>query len=348
MHLSGDLTKRGTTSDDVTVVITADGAPVLQQTLAGGATGTVAVNRDIPVHHGQVLQWRVQVDSPVDVDQISWTPRAYYTAADGLARTTDGNGNPLVDLFPPYTLDIYPTDSLTAPQGSYHVPADGQLSVAPQLSFDFGAGPADRAHRLHRQAPRPLLGKAFFDIHNGVVSAPGPLTVTASAGDDLFFDFSTLDPTLRPVRDRPLRHRGRLGGRAQRVPQRGGGGRLPAAVPGLGRGRVQRQPGPRYPADRADRPRDRRALRRPAAQQRRPAGAEGRVRRRPAGQPAEGHPFTPSPAATTGGARGPLVGRARTRSAAPGWVSESIALPVPSDFAGGTAVPRLSRPSRSR
>jgi RHS repeat-associated protein len=197
MHLAGDLHKRAATSDDVTVVITRNGSPVFQQTLAGAATGTVPVNLDVPVQQGQTLAWRVKVDSPIDLGRLDWVPQAYYTAADGVDRVTDAAGNPLIAVNPPYELDMYPADDLTAPQGFLPVTADGQLSVDPSLAFDFGTAhpTAKVAFTVKRRGQ--LLAKRFFDITAGQVGAPDPVTVDANAGDELFFDFSTTDPTLR-------------------------------------------------------------------------------------------------------------------------------------------------------
>ncbi len=196
MHLSGDLHKKGATSDDVTVLITRDNVPVLQQTLAGGTTGTVPVDLDVPVTQGQVLRWRVKVDSPIDLGQLDWTPRAFYTAANGVDRLTDANGNPTIDVFPPYALDMYPADELTAPQGFQHIASDSTLTVAPSLTFDFGGEHPDGQVVFTVKRRGELLGKRTFDIHGGTVTTPDPFTVDAKAGDDLFYDFSTLDPKL--------------------------------------------------------------------------------------------------------------------------------------------------------
>lgn len=195
MHLSGDVTKSGATSDDVTVLITRDGTPVLQRTLTGPATGTVPVDLDVDVRKGQTLTWRIATDSPVDLTRLTWQPRAIYTSAEGVDRVTDGNGNPLIVLDPPYQEDMYPEDDLSGAQGFQHVAADGPMTVSPTMTVRPGAPDARVAFTVKRRGE--LLAKRFFTVHGGTVDAPAPFTVQARAGDDLFFDFSTSSTKLR-------------------------------------------------------------------------------------------------------------------------------------------------------
>ncbi|WP_436791207.1 SpvB/TcaC N-terminal domain-containing protein [Yinghuangia sp. YIM S10712] len=195
MRLGGDVTKHATTTDDITVVITRDGTPVLERTLAGTATGTVPVDLDVEVRQGQVLQWRIATDSPIDLTQVSWKPRATYTSAQGVERVTDGNGDPLIVLNPPYETDMYPQDGLTAPQEFHHVTADGPVTVSPRLSFTPQAPNARIAFTVKRRGE--LLAKRYFTVQEGVLDSPAPFTVEARAGDDLFFDFSTTSTQLR-------------------------------------------------------------------------------------------------------------------------------------------------------
>jgi RHS repeat-associated protein len=196
LHITGDLTKKSATTDDVTVMIVRDGTPVLSKTLAADATGTVPVGLDVPVQQGQILTWRVAVDSPIDLGQIAWVPHAVYTAAQGVDRVVDGNGNPLIAVDPPYDVDMYPVDSLAAPQGSYHVATGGTLTVTPSLTFGFGSATPTAKVAFTVKKRGALLTKAYVDIKNGVVTMPGDLSVTAASDDDLFFDFSTLDTGL--------------------------------------------------------------------------------------------------------------------------------------------------------
>ena len=189
LHLTGDLRKKPTT-DDVAVVITRDGEEVFNRTLPAATDGGIPLNIDVPVHQGQTLRWRVAVDSPVDLGQLAWAPHGFYTAADGVDQVTDDSGNPLFTVDPPYDVDMYPVDGLTAPQGFRHIAADGTITVAPRLAFGTETS-ARVAFTVKRRGE--LLVKRTFDAR----TVPEPFTVDVRAGDDLFFDFSTTDPTLR-------------------------------------------------------------------------------------------------------------------------------------------------------
>lgn len=200
LHLAGAFTKSGATTDDVTVVITRDGTPVFEQTLAGTATGTVTVDQDMPVTQGQKLAWRLRIDSPVDLGKLSWTPTAHYTVAPSIDRLFDENGQPLVKLNPPYDADLYPGDDLTAAQAAYTVPADGTVSVQPSLSFDFGGQAYDSTVVFTVKSRSGLKAKKVIQITDGTLPDPASLQVDvpATAGEELFFDFSTRDRKLRP------------------------------------------------------------------------------------------------------------------------------------------------------
>ncbi|OLB80539.1 MAG: hypothetical protein AUI14_06360 [Actinobacteria bacterium 13_2_20CM_2_71_6] len=198
LHLSGALTKKAPTTDDVTAVITLDGQPVFTAAMPADQSGDLPVELDLPVQQGQQLAWRIRVDSPIDVTQLRWTPKATYTAAQGAARLTDPAGNPTLSVQPGYDIDMYPVDDLTAPQQSYTVPADGTLTVNPALAFDFGDQHPDAQVVFTVKRRGALLGKKVITITGGQVPTDLGLTVPVHTGDELFFDFSTLDATLPP------------------------------------------------------------------------------------------------------------------------------------------------------
>ncbi|HEV8562247.1 MAG TPA: SpvB/TcaC N-terminal domain-containing protein [Actinophytocola sp.] len=196
LHLAGDVSKTGSTTDDVTVVITRNGTEVLNRTLAGGSGGTVPVDLDIPVTADDTLSWKLKADSPIDLGTLHWVPEAFYTAADGGVPVADQDGNPTLRINPPYEVDMYPATTLTAPQGFSTAPASGNVTVEPNLAFNFG-GQTPNARVVFTVKRRgQLLAKRAIDIVNGQVPAIGALTVPVTAGDDLFFDFSTVDTTL--------------------------------------------------------------------------------------------------------------------------------------------------------
>lgn len=196
LHLSGDVVKSGPTSDDVTVVISRGGTDVLSRTLAAGSGGTATVDLDIPVSANDTLSWRLRVDSPIDAGAVRWVPRADYTAADGVDEVVDDHGNPTLTITPPYEMDVYPASTLTAPQGFHTATQTGQLTVQPALAFDFGGQTPNARVVLTVKKRGALLAKKVITIANGQVPAIDPLTVDVTEGDDLYFDFSTTDPTL--------------------------------------------------------------------------------------------------------------------------------------------------------
>jgi RHS repeat-associated protein len=195
LHLSGDVSKVGPTTDDVAVVITRNGTDVFAGNLPAATGGTVPISLDIPVTANDTLSWRLRVDSPIDAGTLHWVPEAHYTAAEGGVPVFDGDGNPTLKISPPYDLDMYPVDTLTAPQGSYTATQSGQLTVEPTLALD-GTANAKVVFTVKRRGA--LLAKQAIDVVNGQVPAPESLrtNVTVAQGDELFFDFSTLDTTL--------------------------------------------------------------------------------------------------------------------------------------------------------
>ncbi|HZB32323.1 MAG TPA: SpvB/TcaC N-terminal domain-containing protein [Streptosporangiaceae bacterium] len=196
LHLGGTLTKSGATTDDITLLITQNGEPVVETSLAAADSGDIAVNKDIEVTRGQKLAWRVRVDSPIDLGKISWTPTAHYTAAPGVDRLFDDEGNPLIKIDPPYDIDMYPGNDLTAPQESFTATSDGTITVNPELTFDFGGRQPDSTVVFTVKRAGGLVAKREITITDGQVSDPADLSVPVSAGQELFFDFSTRDRKL--------------------------------------------------------------------------------------------------------------------------------------------------------
>lgn len=191
VQLTGDLQKIGITTDDITVLVLKNGVTVLEQTMAWSETGTIAINQAFAVLPQDVFQLRVKIDSPVDLQQIRWSPSLFYLEAEGKT-VVDEDGNYLLQLHPPYDMDMYPVSNLTAPQVAWTAPQTGLLTVSPQLV----AQPNSNGLVTFTVKKRgELLAKQTISIVNGSVTL-SPLTVAVTAGDALFFDFSVYDPIL--------------------------------------------------------------------------------------------------------------------------------------------------------
>ncbi|BEL05797.1 hypothetical protein Q0Z83_039880 [Actinoplanes sichuanensis] len=164
LHLSGNLTKSAATTDDVTAEITRAGQVVFSRTLAAADSGEIPVDLDIAVEKGQELTWRIRTDSPIDLSKLTWVPQAAYTT-------------PELKVDAPYSIDMYPDDGLDAPQQAWTAPADGTLTVVPDVE-------SDQPVIFTVKKRGALLAKET--VIEGLT-----VTVPVSAGDELFFDFST-------------------------------------------------------------------------------------------------------------------------------------------------------------
>ncbi|MDY7085985.1 MAG: SpvB/TcaC N-terminal domain-containing protein [Actinomycetota bacterium] len=316
LHLTGSLTKKAATTDDVTAVITRDGQTVFSRTIAAADTGEIPLDLDLPVQKGQKLSWRIKIDSPIDLSQVTWTPKAAYA-------------EPETTIEAPYAVDLYPVGNLTAPQAAYTAPADGTLTVAPAVAGEGGQVVLTVKKR------GALLAKR-------VVEPDLTLTVPVTAGDELFFDFSTLDATVTSHEVRVGLSPDELAVAPSALHTAAAEGAFPQPYRGWGaigyNGNKERASRPINQGDlvvdesyRDQLPRDVD----PQAQKDEFA-ADPRV------TPPKAFPFTPDPAKGR-------WGNDNTTWVAPSSVSSSrlgapaITVPTPADFDAATAVPRLSR-----
>ncbi|WP_224282162.1 SpvB/TcaC N-terminal domain-containing protein [Streptomyces sp. LS1784] len=203
LRLTGDVVKSKATSDDVTVVIEKGngvhaGAEVFRKVLPAASTGTSAIDVSIPVSVFEKMSWKLKTDSPIDASAVSWAPKAHYTVAQGVESVVDAKGDPTLVITPPYDMDMFPADTLTAPQQSYKATKTGQLKVRPKLSFNFNLfGDAKIAFTVKKRGGQ-LVGKRIFQAKD---TSPfgGPnldLTVPVTAGDELYIDYSTTETRL--------------------------------------------------------------------------------------------------------------------------------------------------------
>jgi RHS repeat-associated protein len=195
LHLAGRFEKTAVTTDDVKLVITRNGIEVFSYAFGFAQTGTVDISKDVPVTMQDVLEWRIFVDSPIDATRVKLTPDAFYTAADGVDRVTDDQGNFVIRVSPPYDMDLYPVSTATAPQGFFTVPAAGTFPVQARVRVNVPDGETlTAAFTVKRRGA--LLAKRLltFTGPGTPVEVIAMADVTVNAGDELFFDLSSRDP----------------------------------------------------------------------------------------------------------------------------------------------------------
>ncbi|MEV0618191.1 SpvB/TcaC N-terminal domain-containing protein [Nonomuraea sp. NPDC050404] len=181
LHLSGALTKKAATSDDITVVVTRGDETVVERRIPAAQTGAVDITADIPVTKDQELSWRIRVDSPVDLAQISWAPQARYTSTESE-----------LTFRPSFDVDTYSVNDAAGPVRPHVVEAGGTLTVTPTLTVGGGSGTVV----FTVKKAGALLAKKAITVTDGQVPADTQVQVETSPGDGLYFDFSVADPAF--------------------------------------------------------------------------------------------------------------------------------------------------------
>ncbi len=194
LQLTGDVIKSAATSDAVTVVIMRGSTEVFKKALPATSTGTTAINLAIPVNARDTLSWKLRTDSPIDARAIQWTPKAHYTAASGPEAVVDKDGNPTIVINPPYDLDLYPVSTLNAPLQYYTVPQTGTLTAEPDLQYKTNFDDREVAFTVKKRGGQ-VIAKRIIGFTRGAGVPPFFTRVSANvtAGDQLYFEFSTLD-----------------------------------------------------------------------------------------------------------------------------------------------------------
>ena len=220
VKLTGILRKLGATTDDIrleVVKVAPAGAEriVTQRSLAWDATGEIAVDEQVEVESDDRLRVRVRVDSPIDLHRLQWTvsPAAgnactsrerpdeqaplclFYVASPKINPLVDTEGRPVVQVAVPADMDIYPTDDLTGPQPTWLAPRDGTIKVASDIATRLGDTSTDSALVLTAKQRGAQRGKRRIVITNGRADQ-AEMTLDVHEGDELFFDYSTLDREL--------------------------------------------------------------------------------------------------------------------------------------------------------
>jgi len=197
ISITGDLYKKGITTDDIELVVYKNGNAVISKAMAWDASGAIVLNEELDVTKDDTLAFRIRSDSVIDLQQMEWAPQLYYTAVSGDTPVKDGNGNYQIKINPPYDADLYPVylpDAPAAPQEPWTAASAGTVSITPALTFS-SAVTTEVVFTVKKKGA--LLAKELITVDNGVMSNPAAISLTVAKGEELFFDFSSRNTELK-------------------------------------------------------------------------------------------------------------------------------------------------------
>ena len=211
------LRKTGVTSDDVTVLVLRNGAPVIQRTISAQTVSTdgIDVSGDFDVaapgmFGANEIVVRIAVDSPIDVTKLDWAPRLYYLSAMSEGQPVavglnndqpvyvidDPSDEPTIELDVPADIDVYPNTTLSAPATPWTSDLGRTVTVHAQVTAGGDSGGGDAVLTV-KQRNRLVAKKRFAIPDSGVLtSGAGDVDVNLANGGDYWYDISIRSPRL--------------------------------------------------------------------------------------------------------------------------------------------------------
>ncbi len=222
LHFQGTLHKTKATSDDVTVQVLKNGAPVFSQLVTAATVNAAGVpvasgtttNPDIIVAAPTTvnskavvdkLEVKIAADSPIDVSAVQLDYQLYYVKADNPAIpltqcSTPTDCKPTIVLQIPADTDIYPQNTLTVPNTPWvsdltkMVTAHASVNVAPSATPTVAAGEVIFTVKTSAGVVAKQTISVPASAASQTVSADVPVSLTS--GTSYWFDFSIRNPDL--------------------------------------------------------------------------------------------------------------------------------------------------------
>ena len=114
IHVDNTFIKTGVTSDDVEIALYINGKKTESASALfdGGQISSYNIGWDASVKKRDLLEFKINLDSPIDLSKISWSPKLYYTSCVNSddnkdIKLFDDNGNPTINLNGIYSADLY-------------------------------------------------------------------------------------------------------------------------------------------------------------------------------------------------------------------------------------------------
>jgi RHS repeat-associated protein len=224
LRFEGTLTKPRTTSDDVTVQVLKNGVVVFSQvvtattTTSGGpismATQDPAANPgtqhpDIAVAapttvNGKTkadnLEVRIAADSPIDPTAVQLDYKLYYVAATGVdpsvIKDAQGNFTKKIALQIPANTDVYPQNTLSAPNTPWVSNVNGNATAHASVTVGPFAGGPDNSVAFTVKNASGVVAKKIIPVTLSTVgqTLTADVPIPLASGSGYWFDLSIRDP----------------------------------------------------------------------------------------------------------------------------------------------------------
>ncbi|MDM8564425.1 SpvB/TcaC N-terminal domain-containing protein [Candidatus Halobeggiatoa sp. HSG11] len=226
LKVTGELQKLAKTTDDVTLLLLQDDEIIYEQTLTHDQIGSITIDKEFPVLKEDKIAARVKIDSSIDLSKLQWNQplQIFYTSSTDADIILDDQGNPMsrFDLF--YNYDFYPESDLEKPLEAFIAPATGTYTANSLVAVNLSPKdeepvieekkadteeensdtetpiiPEEEEEKpqfitLTVKRPGELLGKYTIEVSEDGSVENGKITFDAEEGDELFFEFSAIDP----------------------------------------------------------------------------------------------------------------------------------------------------------
>ncbi|MPZ52145.1 MAG: hypothetical protein GEU79_05340, partial [Acidimicrobiia bacterium] len=205
-----DLRRTKTLTDDLTVLVIRNGEIVYEKEIPSSPDDdpdeVLHLSAEFPVDaptadESDEIEVRIEVDSPIDVTAIEWEPRLYYIEATSGGEpidVLDPDGEPLLELFVPADIDIYPHNNRIAPVSPWVAERTEAVTISAELqttAIPFEVIEGDAV--LTVKSRDSLIAKRTINVEAKDWTWNFPeFEISVTEGEEYFFDISVRDPDL--------------------------------------------------------------------------------------------------------------------------------------------------------
>lgn len=209
VRFQGTLHKTKATTDDVTVQVLKNSVVVFSQLVSAAtvnAAGIGLTTTDFAVAgptfvnntlQSDKLEVKIAADSPIDISALQLDYHLFYVKADNPSvPLTDSSGNPTIALTIPADIDIYPQNTLTAPNTPFVSGLTQSVTAHASLTVAKAASAGDVIVTVKNASG--VVGKKTISVPASSLpqTLAADIPVTLTSGTNYWFDFSIRNPDI--------------------------------------------------------------------------------------------------------------------------------------------------------